>query len=414
MKYFLIALVLLQSLASAQWSRIPDISGNHVVNTLLVAHDTLYAATDSFLYIGVKNGTEWSAKNAPVPVPDGISCLLKFGGVIMAGTIHNGVFKSTDEGTSWQPFSNGLSGLGSMDIGTILIRRDSLIAGTFGAGVFATAADFSASWSVLGDSLPEYQGDNVFKMFVAGTTILAGAGANGYMFRYTDAQPWWNPIPINTPRLVGQVVSGMASDGHTVVAGATRGVYRSTDEGLSWDRTALVIPPTTIQIIPLFHGPTLFAVTTTPISSSVFASYDVGDTWESVDTVPLANVLDAAIVGDTLFLAGIDGLWEAPLSRLVTSSGEETMTPGTFKLQQNYPNPFNPSTTFTFNIPSSSFVRLQVFDALGREVSTLVSEQLSAGTYSQQWNAASLSSGVYFYRLTAGAYTETKKLLLLR
>jgi parallel beta-helix repeat protein len=83
-------------------------------------------------------------------------------------------------------------------------------------------------------------------------------------------------------------------------------------------------------------------------------------------------------------------------------------------LGQNYPNPFNPLTNITFTLPSRSFVSLKVFDALGREVSILVSEELPAGTYSRRWNAASLPSGVYFYRLQAGSFTEMRKLVLLR
>ncbi|MDP1759858.1 MAG: T9SS type A sorting domain-containing protein [Candidatus Woesebacteria bacterium] len=88
--------------------------------------------------------------------------------------------------------------------------------------------------------------------------------------------------------------------------------------------------------------------------------------------------------------------------------------PTHFSLDQNYPNPFNPTTTISFSLPSKSFVSLKVFDDLGREVSTVLSEVLSAGNYTRQWNASDLTSGIYFYRLQAGSFTETKKLVLLR
>ncbi|MEW6655066.1 MAG: T9SS type A sorting domain-containing protein, partial [Bacteroidota bacterium] len=88
--------------------------------------------------------------------------------------------------------------------------------------------------------------------------------------------------------------------------------------------------------------------------------------------------------------------------------------PTHFNLEQNYPNPFNPATTISFSLPSKTFVSLKVFDALGREVSILVSEELPAGTYSSQWNASGLPSGVYFYRLQAGSFVDTKKLILLK
>ena len=88
--------------------------------------------------------------------------------------------------------------------------------------------------------------------------------------------------------------------------------------------------------------------------------------------------------------------------------------PTKFALNQNFPNPFNPLTSITFNLPNKLFVSLKIFDLIGREVATIVSEELSAGTYSKQWNANGMTSGVYFYRLQAGSYSETKKLVLLR
>ncbi len=99
--------------------------------------------------------------------------------------------------------------------------------------------------------------------------------------------------------------------------------------------------------------------------------------------------------------------------------------PTTYRLYQNYPNPFNPTTTIKYQIPSTNgqlgfgisglvFVSLKVFDLLGREVATLVNEQKSPGTYTMQWNASGVASGVYLYRLTAGAFVETKKCLVLR
>jgi hypothetical protein len=85
-----------------------------------------------------------------------------------------------------------------------------------------------------------------------------------------------------------------------------------------------------------------------------------------------------------------------------------------FRLEQNYPNPFNPSTTISFNLPSRSFVSLKVFDLIGREVATIISEDMQVGNYSRQWNASGFPSGTYFYRLQVGSFAETKKLILLR
>lgn len=93
---------------------------------------------------------------------------------------------------------------------------------------------------------------------------------------------------------------------------------------------------------------------------------------------------------------------------------ENPLIPNRAELYPNYPNPFNPQTTISFSLPSKSFVSLKIFDALGREVSVVLSEELPFGKYFSQWNAAGMTSGVYFYRLQVGRFTETKKLLLLR
>ena len=121
-------------------------------------------------------------------------------------------------------------------------------------------------------------------------------------------------------------------------------------------------------------------------------------------------------MGGNLF-AGIrnQGVWRRPLSDMITSVKKlSTNLPTDFSLEQNYPNPFNPSTIISFSLSSKSFASLKVYDALGKEVSILLAEELPAGTYSRQWIAGGMASGVYFYRLQAGSFTETKKLLLLK
>jgi hypothetical protein len=88
--------------------------------------------------------------------------------------------------------------------------------------------------------------------------------------------------------------------------------------------------------------------------------------------------------------------------------------PGEFRLEQNYPNPFNPSTNLEFRIMEPGFVRLSVYDVLGREVSIIVNQNLKQGIYKASFNAGNLPSGVYLYRLTAGNFTETRKMILVK
>ena len=88
--------------------------------------------------------------------------------------------------------------------------------------------------------------------------------------------------------------------------------------------------------------------------------------------------------------------------------------PEIFKLYQNYPNPFNPVTKIKFEIPSSSYTRMIIYDILGREVTKLVNEKLNSGSYEVVWNASGYPSGVYFYRLVAEDFSETKRMILLK
>ncbi|MDZ7766250.1 MAG: T9SS type A sorting domain-containing protein [Melioribacteraceae bacterium] len=85
-----------------------------------------------------------------------------------------------------------------------------------------------------------------------------------------------------------------------------------------------------------------------------------------------------------------------------------------FHLTQNYPNPFNPTTSIEYQVSSSEKVSLKVYDILGREIKTLVNEVKSPGSYEVQFDAPQLASGVYFYRLTASDFVQTKKMILLR
>jgi hypothetical protein len=93
-----------------------------------------------------------------------------------------------------------------------------------------------------------------------------------------------------------------------------------------------------------------------------------------------------------------------------------SQTPFAFELAQNYPNPFNPTTMLTYRLSKASDVRLEIFDVIGRKVASLVQARQSAGTYRVNFNAAqfSLASGVYFYRLTAGTQSATRKMILTK
>jgi len=147
-----------------------------------------------------------------------------------------------------------------------------------------------------------------------------------------------------------------------------------------------------------FSVPIYYATSATP-DSAFISIYIVGTSRNS----------QAATVGSTFL---IDDL---AFSGNASAVSEETGSlPNAFVLEQNYPNPFNPTTTISFSLPTRSSVSLKVFDMLGREVSTIVSEEMSAGSYARQWNASAFASGIYFYRLQAGSFVQTRKLVLVK
>jgi aminopeptidase N len=101
-------------------------------------------------------------------------------------------------------------------------------------------------------------------------------------------------------------------------------------------------------------------------------------------------------------------------SLLVGATGNETQIPEKFSLYQNYPNPFNPVTVIKYDVPENSNVKISVYDATGKEVKTLVNEIKSAGKHEVMFNGVSLSSGVYYYKIIAGNFSDIKKLVLVK
>lgn len=101
-------------------------------------------------------------------------------------------------------------------------------------------------------------------------------------------------------------------------------------------------------------------------------------------------------------------------SGTVTGTGNNTLADGDFSLEQNYPNPFNPTTKISFTVQQNSFAKLRVYDIMGREISTLVNGQLTAGIHSIDFNASALPSGVYYYKLEANGFSDVKKMMLVK
>jgi hypothetical protein len=126
------------------------------------------------------------------------------------------------------------------------------------------------------------------------------------------------------------------------------------------------------------------------------------------------QITDASGSGTAVTLGSEMYIDDLLLSMDVVSNVEDEIQPLTFQLKQNYPNPFNPSTKINYQISQNDFVSLKVYNILGNEVTTLVNENKPAGSYEVNFDASLLSSGTYFYKLQAGSFVETKKMILLK
>jgi hypothetical protein len=384
------------------------------------------------VFLSTNNGISWTSVNNGLPQPyaDVMPFVVSFltvspngtGGTNLFAVTDGGVFLSTNNGTSWSAVNYGLTQFDGVGTNTLVrslaVSDTNLFAGTDN-GVFLSSNN-GTSWSAAG-----LRKTNILSLAVSpadggtGGTNLFAATYYGVFLSTNNGTSWTavNAGLTSTPVRPLAVYSN-GTGGSNLFAGTDGGgVFLSTNNGTSWSAAGLTNTYVTILAVsPNGAGGTnLFAVT----DGGVFLSTNNGTSWTQVNTglPPYISISALAVSGTNLFaVTEGGGVWRRPLSEMtsVPAEGGSNDLPQHFSLSQNYPNPFNPSTTISFSLPSRSFVSLKIFDALGREIANIVSEELSSGNYSRQWNATGLPSGVYFYRMQAGSYTETKKIILLK
>ncbi len=202
-----------------------------------------------------------------------------------------------------------------------------------------------------------------------------------------------------------------------VAVGSGGKIYKSTDNGLTWQQKNSGTTNTLRSIY--FH--TLDSGVVVGDNGTVRMTTNGGETWFTdpfFNSPSTRNYRFISLVNNTFrtFMAGSDSLFYVS-NDPVTFTGVtpiSTEIPEAFSLMQNYPNPFNPVTNIKFSIPKSGFVKVSIFDANGREVETIVNQNMNGGTYNADWNAAKYSSGVYFYRIETNEFTDTKKMILVK
>jgi hypothetical protein len=150
--------------------------------------------------------------------------------------------------------------------------------------------------------------------------------------------------------------------------------------------------------------------------NNVFRSTNNGDNWtqDYTGTTALWDI-DFALVGGCPegWAVGATGT----IVRMINITGVQNsnnQVPSSYNLQQNYPNPFNPATKISFSLPKAGIVKLVVYDILGREVAAIVNDYRTAGNYTVDFDASNISSGIYFYTLKSGSFTDTKKMVLMK
>ena len=372
----------------------------------VMGYDSLYISTD--------NGTTWTADTS---LHSGaIASVTVIGQKVYAST-STGIYVSSDNGKTWNAINGGVM---NTAYPTMLVQSGSnLISATQESGKVFLSSDNGTTWKNVGQNLPA-----LASLTASGSNVVAGI-YNGVYISTDNGETWAN----KTDTLID--INALASVGTDVFAGrylwpvnsfspptAPGGVFRSTDGGLTWSPFSSGLPFNPSVYAPAVnsiavHGEYVFA----GLDPGLYSSTITNNNWANFgQNLPGGRVL-SLFVNDSSVFAGteLSGIWRAPLSAVTgVKQPIASALPRSFQLEQNYPNPFNPSTTISYQLSEVSIVKLNVYDILGRQVATLVNGRQNAGNYNVTFNASNLSTGVYFYRLQAGTYSNTKKLMLIK
>jgi photosystem II stability/assembly factor-like uncharacterized protein len=337
-----------------------------------------------------------------------------------------GIYKTTDGGQTWSlllqlpsrfvHFYDALHG--------VIVNRGTFVS----TPIIATTTNGGDTWEDA-VTIPSFDPNEVDAVF-SGNNAHAQRGdtiwfptSKGRVYRSTNKGRDWTIYQTSLGRNAsigsiafqdgrnGLVLSALDSLG----AVAPNKAARTTNGGLTW---ITLTPPSISRAACLEYVPGTSGVyvIVSPAGGSIYTT-NSGDTWVDIDLTELYRAV--AFVGPNKgWAGGYTGFNPGALYRWsgtsLTEVGESASLPERFMLMQNYPNPFNPSTRIVYRVGSRESVSLRVYDVLGREVATLVNEVKQPGSYEVSWVASGFASGVYLYRLQAGNYIDTKKLILLK
>ena len=330
-------------------------------------------------------------------------------GFLFAGTFFQGMWRSSDEGVTWQEINNGLT---NFFITAVVINAlGHLFVSTQGGGVFFSDNN-GTNWVALNNGLTA--------LFI--TTLLlsplgelfAGTSDAG-IFKYNFSTSQWAQLTLAGLTTLWITAIAVNSLGDIFAGIYDGGIFKLASGATAW--IALGLAATLIHDLIVRRTETravdeIFAASL----EGVFSSIDGGSNWQSVSglegNLPVSKFAADSSGGIYIAVTGRGAFQGSSGPNIINLTNNDI--PENFILHQNYPNPFNPSTIISFSLPEETYVSLEIFNSIGEKLEILVSEYLPAGNYSFNWEADNLSTGVYLYRLTAENFAQTKKLLLMK
>lgn len=379
------------------------------------SNNFLYAGIHNFgMYYSKDGGQTWSGMNDTL-IDTRINAFAISGSSIYAAT-ENGLFKTTNNGISWNLISTSFSGQSIKSI-IIVPKSNTILAGTYQNYIYRSTNNGS-SWSKITDGFDR----STIASFGADSSGIIFAGTDNNIYRSTSDGTSWAKVANNiTPNYV---LSFAVSKGDSVFVGTSdRGILRSGDKGISWKKVNAGLDTTDeIRSInaTLLDGQ-IFAASK---KSGIYHSTNYGNSWNKIDSgLTDMQTTILALSSNRYLYAGGSGfnIFRTTLQVPILSSiiQEKPGAPFSFEVKQNFPNPFNPVTKINYEIKEQNHVILNIYDIAGRWIKNLHTGIQSAGFFSVTWdgrneNGELVGTGAYFYQLKVGDYYETKKMILLK
>lgn len=403
--YFIVAFSFFD-LKAQSWMRIENVD---TVDFLSVTEQgsILYAASSAAVFKSTDGGNKWQRTEGQPAASSDIYSLFPFREYMYAGTLGNGVYRSSDDGKSWEGFSAGLPSGRMGSIVAITALDDTLFAGTGGSGIYMyELSDTSAVWREFNDGLFQM---GVNSISLSAENVVAGVGF--YLFIRPKRSLQWKDVYIDSLSMQVQIYETLQLNNY-LFAGTDRGIYRGTSDGAEWKKTDIKVFPGKDVVALVRDGSRLYAGINYSAQHWIFSSDDFGLSWE-IRAHEFSDLADLFIARGRIWAARADGLWYYPLDVWSSAEGERIKSFG-YSLKQNYPNPFNPSTTIEYELPKEEYVRLMIYDLTGREVRLLSDGMQSAGKHKISYTPDGLSSGIYFYQLKAGSFSQIMPMILIK